>query len=426
MLSDVVITGVGVVSPIGIGRQAFWSSLIEQRSGVRRLGTFNPPEGTVSFGGEIIDFDPMRFVKPRKSLKVMSREIQFGYTAADFACADAGLTLETVSPERLGVVLGSDMIQCPPEEFTAAYRGCMVDGKFDFGRWGGKGLSEIYPLLMLKYLPNMPACHVAIARDARGPNNTITLGEVSSLLAVAEGARVIERGQADVMLCGGVSSRIHPVLWVRSTLSALSRREHDPEGACRPFDAGRDGMVQGEGAATFVLESRRHATSRGVQILGQLRGVSSAFEPPQVRSSDGNSALHRVIRGAIRSAGIEPSEIGHVNADGLSTLDDDRREARAIRDCLGDVPVTAPKSYFGNLGSATGAVEMAATVLALDAGVIPPTLNYEQPDPDCPVNVIAGKPLEVNRPTALLLNRAPTGQAVALVVERFREITAIR
>jgi 3-oxoacyl-[acyl-carrier-protein] synthase II len=293
----------------------------------------------------------------------------------------------------------------------------MPQGRFDFGQWGDKGLSEIFPLLMLKYLPNMPACHVAIARDARGPNNTITLGEVSSLLAIAEAARVIERGQADVMLCGGVSSRIHPLHWVRSTLGELSHREHDPAGACRPFDADRDGMVQGEGAASFVLESRRHAIARGAAVLGQLRGIASAFQPPKVHSPESESALHRAIRGALRSAGIDPSEIGHVNADGLSTVEDDRREARAIRDCLGDVPVTAPKSYFGNLGSATGAVEMVASVLAFEAGVIPPTLNYERSDPECPVNVVAGLPLEVQRPTALLLNRAPTGQVVALVVE---------
>jgi 3-oxoacyl-[acyl-carrier-protein] synthase II len=416
MLADVVITGVGIVSPIGIGREAFWSSLVTQQTGVRPLTAFGPPADMVSFGGEVVDFDPLRFVRPRKSLKVMSREIQFGYTAADLACVDAGLTADSVAPDRMGVVLGSDLIQCPPEEFTAAYRACIEGGKFDFARWGGKGFAEIFPLLMLKYLPNMPACHVAIARDARGPNNSITLGEVSSLLAIAEAARVIERGQADVMLSGGVSSRVHPVMWIRSTLGMLSRRNEDPAGACRPFDADRDGMVQGEGAATFVLESRRHAVGRGARILAELRGMASVFESPSHRAEDGTTGIHRAIRGALRSAGMEPAEIGHVNADGLSTPDDDRREAAAIRDCLGDVPVTAPKSYFGNLGSATGAVEMAVSVLGLEAGLIPPTLNYEHADPECPVNVIAGRPLEVGRPTGLMLNRAPTGQVAGQLV----------
>ena len=209
----------------------------------------------VPFGGEVADFDPKQYVRPRKSLKVMNRDIQLAFVAADLACADGGIRERRIDPERLGVLFGADMMACDLEELTNAYRACMVDGRFDFSRWGPAAMAEIFPLWMLKYLPNMPACHVGIAQDARGPNNTIVSGEVSSLAAVAEAVGVLERGQADVMIVGGSSSRIHPTVWACSRDLPLSRRSDDPAAACRPFDARRDGMVYGEGAAAFLLET---------------------------------------------------------------------------------------------------------------------------------------------------------------------------
>jgi 3-oxoacyl-[acyl-carrier-protein] synthase II len=332
------------------------------------------------------------------------------------AYRDACLTSSNIDPERLGVVFGADMIQCQPQDVEAAYRRCLVEGRFDFGRWGPEALPEVFPLWMLKYLPNMPACHIAIAQDARGPNNTHSLGEVSSLLAVAEAARAIERGQADVMITGGTGSRIHPTTWVRNSLAEVSTHAGDPEAVSRPFDARRSGYVNGEGAAAFILESREHAQARGAGVLARVAGQASAFEPPLAGHPVEGTAIRAVLAAALRRSGLGPGEIGHVNAHGLSSVADDRAEAQAIRAVLGDVPVTALKSLFGNLGSGAGAVEMAATLLAFEHGLVPATRNYEYPDADCPVNVIHCQPLAGAARTALLVNRSPMGQSAAVVL----------
>ena len=415
---EVVITGLGVISPIGIGKTAFWNSLYAGRSGVRPVSAFDTSGTPVRLGAEVVEFDPKEYVKQRKSLKVMARDIHFAVAAAEMAYQDSCLSGSTVDPERFGVVFGADMIQCQPEDVADAYRHCMVEGRFDFRRWGQGALPEVFPLWMLKYLPNMPACHIAIAYDARGPNNTHSLCEVSSLLAVAEAARAIERGQADVMLVGGTGSRIHPTTWVRNALAEVSTRDDDPAAVSRPFDAHRDGFVNGEGAAVFVLESIQHAQARGARVLARVIGQASAFEAPRAGRPVEGTAIRAVLSGALRSSGLKPGEIGHVNAHGLSTVADDRAEARAIRAVLGDVPVTAPKSLFGNLGAGSGAVEMAASLLAFEHDLVPSTLNYEYPDPECPVNVIHGKPLAGATATALLVNRAPMGQSAALVIAR--------
>ena len=372
----------------------------------------------VRFGGEITDFDPKQYVTPRKSLKVMSRDIQLGVTAARLAMEDAQLDSGSTDPLRSGVVLGADMIQCQPEEIASAFQKCLDEaGSFDFQRWGPAAIDEIYPLWMLKHLPNMPACHIAIAHDARGPNNSIALGEVSSLLAVAEAGRVIERGDADVMLAGGTGSRIHPTLWVRSCIAELSRRNDRPEAACRPFDADRDGWVNGEGAAVLILERRRHALARRAPILARFVSAASRFErPPRHGQVATGRAIRESIVATLQASGMSANDVSHVNAHGLGTIADDRLEAQAIADTLGNVPVTALKSYFGNLGSGTGAVELAASILALEQGCIPRTLNYERPDPTCPVHVVHGSERSSTGSLALSLNQAPTGQAVALAI----------
>jgi 3-oxoacyl-[acyl-carrier-protein] synthase II len=412
---EVVITGLGIVSPIGIGTNAVWNSLCARQSGVRPLTAF-ASGSFLPFGAEVLGFDPKEYVKPRKSLKVMSRDIQFGVTAADLAKADAGLAEATLDPERLGVVFGADLMHCQLEDVENAYRRCIVEGRFDFRRWGPAAMEEVYPLWMLKYLPNMPACHVAIAHDARGPNNSHSLAETSSLISVAEAFRVIQRGHADVMIAGGASSRIHPTLWARSSLLPVSHRDGDPAKASRPFDADRDGFVNGEGAAAFILESREHAFARGARVRASILGLGNFFEPRVDGRPLQGVATRRAIAAALKMAELGPRDVGHVNAHGMSTIDDDRAEAQAIRAELGDAPVTAPKSFFGNLGAGGGAVEMAVSLLALEHRTTPVTLNYERPDPECPVNVVHSQPLAAGASTALLLNQSPMGQSVALLI----------
>lgn len=412
---EVVVTGVGVVSPIGIGRDAFWTSLVDQRSGVRRVTGFDISTSRCQFAGEVVDFEGKKYVRPRKSLKVMSRDIQLGFAAAELAVDDSGLNPEDVDPDRKAVIFAADLIYAGVDELEDAFRSCLVDGEFDFDLWGVNALANMYPLWMLKHLPNMPACHIGIAQDARGPNNSLTIGEVSSLQALAEAASVIQRGRADVVISGGATCQINATVYDFRGRGRFTHWQGDPTEACRPFDADRDGMIHGEGAAAYVLETRDHAERRNANVLGQLCGFSSRFEPTKNGQPFTGSAIRSSIRASLAAAGLRPEQIGHVNAHGVSTIDDDRNEAQAIRDTLGDVPVTGLKSYFGNLGAASGAVEMAGSVLGLQAGTIPATLNYQTPDPQCPVNVVHGESLATEKQAALLLNQGRAGQAVAAV-----------
>lgn len=415
---QVVITGVGVTSPIGIGFEAFQRALETGQSGVRSLGLFDSPEYPIRVGAEVVDFDAKQYVTPRKSLKVMSRGIQLAFASAQMAAQEASLSTSGISPDRFGVVYGADMIQAEPEELVNAFRCCIKDNKFDFARWDERAISEMYPLWMLKYLPNMPACHVAIALDARGPNNTIVLAEASSLMAIAEGTRVIERGGADVMIVGGTGSRLHPLSWAfRKNVLHTSRWEQ-PQQISRPFDLHRDGMVYGEGSAALVLESRQHAEARGAKILARIAGFASAFEACTPGEKFEGHAIRTAIKQSLRAADLSPADVGHVNAHGLSAVEHDRTEAAAIRELLGEVPVTAPKSFFGNLGAGGGAVELLASVIAVHGGQIPFTLNFKTPDPACPVNVVRDAALEAGAPSALVLNQTSMGQSVAMVIDR--------
>jgi 3-oxoacyl-[acyl-carrier-protein] synthase II len=220
------------------------------------------------------------------------------------------------------------------------------------------------------------------------------------------------------MITGCTSSRIHPQVWAKEKSYDLSRRLDDPAGACRPFDADRDGMVHGEGAGAVILEERSHAEARGARIVATVRGFSSAFFARLPGRPPKKDAVNRAIQDALADARMSPAEIGHVNADGLGTIDDDRTEAEAIAETLGRVPVTAPKSFIGNLGAGAGTVELAASLIALEKGLVPPTRNYRNPDPACPVNVVRDVPLEGTPPTALVLSRSRMGHCVALIVGR--------
>lgn len=418
-MRDVVITGLGVVSPIGVGKEAFWASLCERRSGVTTLPRM---EGCPAFrfGAPLADFDGKQFVTPRKALKVMCPEIQSAYAAAALAMDDAGLAggveAGKLDPDRFGVVLGSNMYYCDPTEMISAFRSCMVDGQFDFSRWGEHALSEIFPLWMLKHLPNMAACHIGIVHDARGHNNTIVLGEVSGLLALIEGAYIIERGWADVMMVGGTGSRLSLSPMVFRGDVQLSHRAGDPAQASRPFDAHREGLVNGEGSGVVMLESRAHAEARGAQVYAELLGHARSFGRSDAGASSRRAGIERSLGWTLERADLQARDVGLVLAHGLGTIEDDPFEAQAIRAVLDDVPVTALKSYFGYLGGGGGVVEMIGGILGLKHGAAPVTLNYEQPDPACPVNVIHEQPLRPASSVLLSLSQSQTGQAVAVAI----------
>jgi len=415
-MREVVITGLGIVSPIGVGREQMWQAISTRTSGVRPVPHLAAAGWIAPWGGEVRDFEPKEFIQPRKSIKVMSREIQLASAAAEMAWQDAGLAEAAIDADRFGVIGAAGLLYCELDELDQPFKSWMNHEAFDIERWSRLAMGEMYPLWMLKYLPNMPACHIGIRYDARGPNNTIAEADVSSLMAVAEAAEMIRRDLADVMIVGGTGSRINITDLMWHSGARVSRDgEVDPAAVCRPFDLKRSGMVYGEGAAEFVLESRDHAERRGVRPLARIAGSASRYEPSAESLEPSGDAIRRAIHAALAAAKLESFHIGHVNAHGNSTVEDDRAEARAIRLALGNVPVTAPKSFFGNLGHGSGAVELAVSLVGLANGVIPPTLNYETPDPDCPVNVVT-QPLEAENRTFVALNHNTMGQATAVVV----------
>ena len=417
----VVVTGVGVVSPIGIGNENFWDSLVHNRSGIDFLQSL-PSGGLPSaFGAEVRDFNPADYLRDKKFVKVMTRAIQLGVASSNLAVKDSRLATGMVDPDRFGVVFGSGRMTCHPGELAAAVEVCRAEGGIDFRKWGHEALAEIAPLWLLRQMPNMPASHVSIDHNACGPNNTITCRDASALLALSEAVRVIEADRADCMIVGACSSNIHPVDIAKfHSFEGLSRRSDDPKRACRPFDFEREGAVVGEGAASFMVESYEHAVARGAEIYAEILGTGAGCDGRGAANEAAGLGLVRAMESALRQSGVRPDELGHINAQGKSTQPDDIVEARAYHRVLGDyimnVPVTALKSYVGHFDAGAGAVELAGTLLSLKNGYVPATLNYEIPDPRCGLNVVRGEAVRMRNRTAVTVNRTAMGQSAAAVL----------
>jgi 3-oxoacyl-[acyl-carrier-protein] synthase II len=413
----------GVLTPIGLSPEDFWSALSSGRSGIAAISSFDATRLPVRIAGEIRDFDAREYVekKDRKSLKVMARTIQLAVAGAQRALADSAVDRTALDPDRFGVEFGASLIASELGELGPASQRS-VNGQadhVDLDRWGTEGLANMPPLWMLKYLPNMLACHVAILHDARGPNNSITESDVASLLAIGEAFRILRRDQADFFLTGSGESKLNPLSLARQCLfQDLSKRNSEPARASRPFDLKRDGMVLGEGASILVLEDLDHARRRGARIYAELAGFGSAFD--RDRKGDGIAAA---IRAALADARIGPAEVDHINAHGVSSKEGDAWEARGIRLVFGsdNPPILAVKSYIGNLGAASGSTELAASLLAFHHGRLPSTLNYEHADPRCPVRVAVGDPMACRKPYAIKLGFTELGQCAAVVVRRWEE-----
>ena len=426
----VVITGLGLVSPLGNTIDALWDSLTAGRSGVGPITTFASEYLPTSFAaeasgftGSIDDFGPLEGEKKkaiRKGLKVMCRESQMGVAAAQLALSDAALGENKLDPDRTGVVFGSDYMLTLPEDFTSGIQRCLgEDGIFDFARWAAEGMPQVTPLWLLKYLPNMPASHVAIYNDLRGPNNSLTVREASANAAVGEAFRTIMRGSADVMLAGATGTRVHPMKMVHTVIQEeVAANGVEPATASRPFDLNRSGMVLGEGAGAVLLEEFGSAQARGARIYGEIIGTASSSVATRKGVAQREAALTNVMVGTLRDAGSKPSDVGHVHAHGLSTHSCDEEESRAIRAVFGDltsrVPVTAAKSYFGNLGAGSGLIELISSLLALKNRKLFKVLNYDTPDPNCPL-AICREETDPGR-SFLNVNVTPQGQASAVMV----------
>ncbi len=416
---NVVVTGMGVVSPIGIGCDEFWQSLIDGKSGIAVREQLKDSQSSLRIGAAVDGFDPKPFVKPRKALKIMCQPIQFGCAAAAMAFESAGFKKEIleqqVSPERMGTVFGTETFFADPAEVARVFRSCTVADNYQHDRWGELAMRQIQPLWMLKYLPNMAASHISIALDARGPSNSICQGEASGLLALIEAADLIRRGAVDVAIAGGTGSQMALTAMLYRGTENLSRKIADPTGASRPFELNRDGMVVGEGSGVVVLESEQHATKRGATPLARLASWSRGYRAPATTQLA--DSFQSSISEAIDIAGLSKDSIGLVSANASGSLGHDAGEAQGIRGALGDVPVVAHKSNFGNLGPGTSLVELIGSLLAMDKGQIPATLNYETPDPECPVNV-SGSARSFDGNAIVKTTHSATGQVATVIFEK--------
>ena len=396
----VVITGIGVVAPNGVGREAFWQGCVDGHSGVGPIRSFDASNHPIRVAGEVHDFDPEPFLPAnfRKSVKVMGRAARFGLGAAGLAISDSGIDQNQVNPERMGVVMGTGLVPMDLGELAPLLaRTCQEGGEFDATKLADPNnpSSQLFPLWLLKYLPNMVAAHISMAFNCQGPNNTVVTACVAGSQAVGEAFRLVSRGEADVMLAGGADSRIDPLMLLAYTaLGTLSKRaDLAPEERSRPFDRLRDGFVISEGAAVLMLEEYERAKARNATIYAEVLGWGSSFDAYSVTKPDpeGRGGA-RAIASALAEAKVDHREVGYINAHGTSTKLNDAMETAAVKRVFGDrareVQLSSIKSMIGHSIGASGAIEAAALALSLSTQVYPPTINLTHPDPGCDLDYI--------------------------------------
>ena len=403
----VVITGLGVVSPLGVGVEVFWDSLTRGIPGVRRISRFDPSGLPSQMAGEIPNFDPLQYL-PRRDVVRTDLFIQYALAAAQEAIADAKLRLEG-QRDRVGVSVGSSVGGLP----------LLLRSYDQFLAEGSEGVS---PYALPGLLPNMAAGWISMRAGARGPIAAAATACAAGNQAIGDAFRAIQRGEADAMLAGGTDALIHPIIIAGfCALRALSRQNADPERASRPFDAGRDGFVLAEGAGVLVLEALDIAQERGAHVYAELvgYGVSADAHHPTAPSTEGPA---RAMSLALADAGLRPEDIDYVNAHGTSTPHNDINETRAIKEAFGShahqLAVSSTKSMTGHLIGAAGAVEAIATALALERGLVPPTINYESPDPECDLDYVPNSARKARIRAAISNGFAFGGTNATLVFRR--------
>ncbi|MCL2005020.1 MAG: hypothetical protein FWG73_02540 [Planctomycetaceae bacterium] len=392
MVRRVVVTGMGFVAAQCKSLNELWNALNSSASVTTPYNDSNliPLAVPADFHGHIDDFesqDPAQQKAIRKSLKVMSREIQLAVAASCKALNQANIPPSRLPPERVGVSFGSDYILTTPDDMLDAVRSCINDAKFDSAQWGVAGLPKMTPLWQLKYLPNMPSSHIAILNDFHGPSNSITLREASVGAVVGEAAAIIASGRADVMLVGTTGSRLHPY-----KLLHAKQQEELTQTACRPFDKHRDGTILGEGSGALVLEEMSHAEARGAKSWAEILCGTSISMFSHTAKDLRREAVCKVLQNVLRKGEMLPERVGHINAHGLGSRASDLAEALGIHDVFGSradsIPVTSAKGCFGNLGAGSGTVEFISAILSLHYGRLYPVLNFSQADSSIPISVV--------------------------------------
>lgn len=376
----VVITGLGVISPVGNNIETFWDSLVQGKSGIGEITYFDTTGYTTRIAGQVKDFDPTAFLD-KKEARRMDRYSQFAMAAAKMAVEDAGLDIEKEDGNRVGVILGSGIGGVATME---EQKQILLE----------KGPGRISPFFVPMMISNMAAGHISIAFRAYGINETIVTACASGTNAIGDAFKAIQRGVADIIFTGGTEAPITPLSVAGfCAMKALSTRNEEPTKASRPFDKNRDGFVMGEGAGILVLESLEHAQKRGAKIYAEIVGYGSTADAHHITAPapEGEGAA-MCMSEALKDAGLKPEDVDYINAHGTSTDLNDKGETMAIRRVFGDhaekLAVSSTKSVTGHLLGAAGAVEAIASCLAIKNGVIPPTINYETPDPECDLDYV--------------------------------------
>ncbi|HML94332.1 MAG TPA: beta-ketoacyl-ACP synthase II [Thermodesulfobacteriota bacterium] len=391
MRRRVAVTGIGLVTPVGIGNDATWQAVCEGRSGVHRITKFDPTEHKTQIAAEINGFDPELYMNAKEARKT-DTFIQYAVTAAKFAIEDSGLEItEELSP-RMGTIIGSGI-------------GGMETYVNTVLTMHAKGPGRLSPFFITNIINNMAAGYVSIFFNARGPNCCTTTACAASAHAIGYAAQAIRNGEADAMFAGGTEAPVIPLTFAGfNAMRALSTRNDEPAKASRPFDRERDGFIIGEGAGMLILEELESAKKRGAHIYAEIVGYGMSSDASHITapSLDGPE---RCMKAALKDGEVNPDEIDYINAHGTSTPLNDANETNAIKAVFGErayrIPVSSTKSMTGHLLGAAGAVEAAFSVLALENGILPPTINYEFPDPECDLDYVPNEAREASIRTIL-------------------------
>lgn len=438
----VVITGLGVATPIGLGTDALWDALIRGECGIRRIASFDPSGFSCQVAGELPAFQLGDYIPKayRKSAKVMSRDIMIAVVSAYHAVKDAGLRTRcmidrgeaaeppNVDSTRFGANIGAGLVCADLNELAGALSTAADEQRmFSLTKWGSEGMNNLTPLWLLKFLPNMLACHVTIVHDAQAPSNTITCAEASSHLAIGEAFRTIARGDAEVCICGGAESKTNPMGLSRPLLGGLlnSSDNESPQQACRPFGAGRKGMIIAEGGGLAILESLEHATARKARIYAEVVGFGASANTAHWARADATGAdIALALNKALKDARVEANRIDLVTPFGTGSMAHDAAEMAAWNVVFGSrldhAWAISTRGSLGNSGAGAGAIDLAATVMALQRNTVPPSLNTDRPDPACRFRFAQRDPVDANATYAVSLGCAVTGgQNGALVIRRY-------
>ncbi len=407
---NAVVTGIGVVSPLGSSVDLMWEALVNGRSGIDRLKSFDPAGLTTDIAGEVRDFDPVEFLG-RKEARRIDRFAQFALYAAEQAINDSGLDLQNIDLSRAGVYVGSGI-------------GGITEMQIQQTRIVNAGPQKVSPFLIPKLMSNAGPGQIAIRCGFKGPNWAIATACASGTHAIGEAAGIIEQGKADIMITGGAEAAVGPLgMGGFCSLKALSTRDVPPEQASCPFDKERDGFVLGEGSGILVLEEEEYAKKRGARIYATLAGYGNTCDAHHITAplEDGSGAA-RAMSDALRDAGANPENIGYVNAHGTSTQLNDIMETKAIKSVFGDAArntaISSTKSMTGHLLGASGGLEAVICVLVIEKGVVPPTINLNHPDPECDLDYVPNEAREMDVRTALKNSFGFGGHNAALVIRK--------